>query len=93
MPIYTYQHPVTKKIYEDLRSVSDRDKPLVLDDGTKCERILFAKSDKPANARTSRAGEKLEPFQADPDFVKKMNPKYIKFRDGHRERYDPNKHC
>ncbi len=33
-----------------------------------------------------------EVFQKDPDYVKKLRPKYVKFRDGHRERYDPQKH-
>ena len=35
----------------------------------------------------------MEPFEADPQYVKKMKPKYIKFNDGHREKYDPTKHC
>ena len=35
---------------------------------------------------------KPECFEADPDYVRSANPKYVKFNDGHRERYDPNKH-
>jgi hypothetical protein len=34
-----------------------------------------------------------ECFQADTGYVRKMKPKYIKFNDGHKEKYDPTKHC
>ena len=32
------------------------------------------------------------PHTADSQYVKSCKPKYIKFNDGHRQRYDPTKH-
>jgi hypothetical protein len=43
--------------------------------------------------RTIIINKNREVFQADSDYVKKCKPKYVKFQDGHRERYDPTKHC
>jgi len=34
-----------------------------------------------------------EVFEADANYVKSVNPRYVKFQDGHREKYDPGKHC
>jgi len=96
MPIYLYQHPDTGEVFEVIRPVKDRNKKYKSEDGVLCERIYHNPdydSQKHGDRRTSRAGEKLEVFQADPKYVKKMNPKYVKYRDGHRERYDPTKHC
>lgn len=91
-PIYTYKHPKTEKIFEEIRNFKDCDKPFVLEDGTKCERVLFPKlingPKGPAIIDINR-----EVFQADSDLVKKTKPKYIRFNDGHREKYDPTKHC
>ncbi|MFW6172284.1 MAG: hypothetical protein ACOC5T_00870 [Elusimicrobiota bacterium] len=93
MPIYEYQHPETKEIFSELRTVSRRNEPFTAPDGTECERIHFSASKTPDGVRASRAGMKLESFQVDPLYTKKCNPKYVRFRDGHRERYDPTKHC
>jgi len=62
------------------------DKPFHAPDGVKCKRILV-----PTSLRCWRTDR--ESFEADSAFVKQTKPKYIKFRDGHRERYDPTKHC
>jgi len=85
MPIYLYQHPETKEVYEVIRSVKDMDKPYVLDDGTKCKRIFGC-------GNMGVINKNAEVFQKDSDYVKKCKPKYVKFRDGHRERYDPTRH-
>ena len=61
-------------------------KPFMAPDGVKCERITVPKS--------VRGWKKnREVFEADPQYVKKLNPKNIKFQDGHIEKYDPQKHC
>ena len=33
-----------------------------------------------------------EVFEADRDYVRKCKPKYVKFRDGHREKYNETRH-
>ena len=48
--------------------------------------------DKTSGRRCRLVKGKPECFEADPDYVKHLNPKYVKFRDGHRELFDPNKH-
>lgn len=83
-PIYEYKNPVTGEIFEDIRSYSDMDKPFIAPDGTKCERIF-------TSSIHGWKGDR-EVFEIDPGYVKKCKPKYVKFRDGHREKYDPNKH-
>lgn len=89
MPIYSYEHPKTGEIFEEIRTFEDCNKSFILDDGTICERVLFPKTTTgPVIIDINR-----EVFQADSDLVKKMKPKYIRFQDGHRERYDPGKHC
>jgi len=86
MPIYQFKHPETEEIFEEMRSFKDMKKTFIAPDGVKCERIKVPKSVK--GWRSDR-----EAFEADPHFVKQTNPKYIKFKDGHREKYDPTKHC
>ncbi len=84
MPIYVYQHPDTKEIFEILRSFKDCDKPFFAPDGTKCEKRI--------SIFTGYKKDR-EVFEVDPAYVKQMNPKRIKFRDGHVEKYDSTKHC
>ena len=55
-------------------------------DGIECERVKVPQSVK--GWRKDR-----EVFEADPQYVKKLNPKNIRFQDGHIERYDSTKHC
>ena len=86
MPIYEYLHPKTGKIYEEIRSIKDRNKEYISPDGITCKRKEVSSN------FNGWKGDK-EVFEADSDYVKKCNPKYVKFRDGHRERYDPTKHC
>ncbi len=86
MPIYQFVHPKTGEIFEDIRSVKDRDKPFYAPDGIKCGRLEVP-------TRFSGGKGDKEVFEADADYVKKCRPKYVRFRDGHKERYDPTKHC
>lgn len=85
MPIYLFKHPLTNEIFESRRSFSQIDEPYMAPDGTVCPRIQVFTVSKAIN-------KNREVFQVDPDYVKKCNPKYVRFRDGHRERYDPTKH-
>ena len=87
-PIYSYKNPKTKKIFEKIRGFKDSKKPFILDDGTICKRILFPDTKIGLWIKNNNA----EVFQKDPDYVKKCNPKYVKFRDGHKEKYDSTKH-
>lgn len=88
MPIYSYKNSKTNEIYDIIRKVSDRDKPYILEDGTECQRVLNYSKKNSIGVIDKNA----EVFQKDADYVKKCNPKYVKFRDGHREKYDPRKH-
>jgi hypothetical protein len=69
-------------------------RPYIAPDGEKCE--LLEDYVPPAKDTKNQIGiinKNAEVFEKDADYVKKCNPKYIKFRDGHREKYDPTRHC
>ena len=70
-------------------------KPYIAPDGVHCELLIDytppEREFKKSGVRGWRSDR--ECFEADPDYVKKQNPKYIRFQDGHRERYDSSKHC
>jgi hypothetical protein len=85
-PIYQYKHPDTGEIFEEMRKIKDRNKPFISEDDKKCKRLEIP---------TSISGWKKnkEVFEADPAYVKKCKPKYVQFQDGHKEKYDPTKHC
>lgn len=84
MPIYEYEHPETGEVFEDLRSYKNRDKPFIAPDGVECKR-------KEVSSFSGWKGDR-EVFEVDRDYAKKLKPKYVRFKDGHRERYDPTKH-
>ena len=86
MPIYQFIHPETKEIFEEIRSFKNIDKLFIALDGVKCERIVIP-------TRLTIINKNAEVFEKDPAFVKKCKPKYVKFKDGHKEKYDPTKHC
>lgn len=88
---FTYKHPINGNLYRDLREFKDKDIPYKDEDGVECNRV----PDRGENPNRAPRGwrKDRETFEADPDYVKRVNPKYIKFNDGHRERYDPTKHC
>ena len=84
MPIYEYLNKETGEIFEEIRSIADRDKPYIDPDGVECPRIF------PSSVSGWLKGREV--FQVDPEFVKKCNPKYVKYQDGHKEKYDPTRH-
>ena len=84
-PIYSYVHPETGEVFDELRKVKDRNKPFISPDGKKCKRDKFP-------SRFSGWKGNREIFEVDPSYVKKMNPKFVRYQDGHKERYDSTKH-
>jgi len=86
MANYQFQHPKTKQIFEEFRAFKDIDKPFYAPDGIKCKRVLFS-----SPVTISKKGKEV--FEQDPEYVRKVKPKYVKYRDGHRERYDETRHC
>jgi hypothetical protein len=91
---FYYKHPVTGEIYSDQRLIGFEHVPYLSTDGEKC--VLLEDYCPLEEERKSYIGfidKNAEVFQKDADYVKRMNPKYIKFNDGHREKYDPTRHC
>ena len=84
MPFYEYKHPVTGEIFQEFRKMSDSRKPFIAPDGEICKKIF---------SRCAGWREGREVFELDRDYVKRCNPKKVKYRDGHSERYDSTKHC
>lgn len=90
MPIYVYLHPVTGEEIEVLVSFTDIDVPYKAPDGTKCIRVQFPSS---IAGKTGVIDKNAEVWEKDPSYVKKLAPKFVKRRDGVKEKYDPNRHC
>ncbi len=93
---FWYKHPETEEMFSDQRMVGYETKPLIKN-GVKCELdpdyVPPTKEYKPLGPiRIYKDGQR-EVFEADSQYVKKMNPKNIRFQDGHVERYDSTKHC
>jgi hypothetical protein len=74
-----------------LRKFSDMEKEYIAEDGEKCVLVHFYEMDSACNGWLS--SKEREVFEVATDYVKTVKPKYVKYRDGHRERYDPTKHC
>ena len=93
---FWYKHPKTGKMHSDQRMSGYEHKPLVVK-GVKCELVPDyvppLKEHKPLGPRRLYKDGQREVWEADPQYIKKMNPKYVKYQDGHRERYDSSKHC
>ena len=86
IPIYQFLHPETGEIFEELLPIKKANKPFFAPDGKRCKRLTV-----PTNVHGGKGNKEV--FEADPDYVKIMKPKYVKYNDGHRERYDSSKHC
>ena len=84
-PVYSYLHPETGEVFEELVSIKDSNKFFILPDGIKCKRLFSGFSGGIIN-------KNAEVFQKDSDYVKKCKPRFVKFRDGHKEKYNPTKH-
>lgn len=93
---YYYKHPKTGKIYSDQRTKGFETVPYKIE-GIECELLIDYKLPEKEHKslgviRVYKDGQR-EVFEADPQYVKKLNPKNIRFQDGHIERYDSTKHC
>ena len=92
---FWYKNPETEEMISDQRMVGYEEKPLICG-GVKCEidreYAPPVKEHKPLGPIRMYKNGQREVFEADPQYVKKMNPKNIRFQDGHIERYDSSKH-
>jgi len=91
---FWYKHPKTGKMISDQRMEGYEDKPLIIK-GVRCVlvRDYAPNLKKRKDLSIAIINKNREVFEADPEYVKKCNPKYVKYQDGHRERYNPTKHC
>ena len=91
---FYYKHPETGEIFSDQRLIGFESIPYKAKDGVECELLKnYSPPKKSKDPGLCIIDKNAEVFKKDRDYVKKCNPKFIKFRDGHRERYDPTKHC
>jgi len=92
---FYYKHPTTGEIFSDQRMMGFENVPYKAKDGVECGLLkgYSPPSEKEIKSTFGIINKNAEVFQKDRDYVKECNPKYIKFNDGHRERYDPSKHC
>jgi hypothetical protein len=90
IPIYVYKHPETEEEFEVIRSYEEADKPYKSPDGKKCKRVLYPQN---GIGGVRVVDKNAEVWEKDPSYVKKLNPKYVRRRDGVKERYDPTRHC
>ena len=91
---YYYKHPKTGQIFSDQRMSNFKEKPYISSDGVECELLEgYIPPPKEFNDKVCIIDKNAEVFKKDPDYCKKLKPKYIQFKDGHKERYDPTRHC
>jgi hypothetical protein len=83
LPIYEYEHPTTGEIFEDIRPFSKADKPYIASDGAKCVRVPSIPYVFDADRENDYQDMKSQ--GAGPNTV-------IRFKDGHKEKFDPTKH-
>ena len=88
MPMYVFEHPDTGELFEILRPMSKRNKQFISPDGVKCKRVEV-----PAGRGPGIVNKNAEAWENDSAYVKSVNPKYVRYQDGHKERYDPTRHC
>lgn len=67
------------------------DSPYVLEDGTECPRVIYPLNTVSKDSK-GLVDRQCEVWEKDPKYVRDLNPKYVRRRDGQRVRYDPNKH-
>ena len=90
MPIYIFQHPNTGELFDDIRTFAKAEEPYVAADGVVCERVLYPKSSDGKKHPKGLIDKNCEVWEKDPSAVRKLNPKYVRTRDGKRIRYNPN---
>ncbi|MCD6435901.1 MAG: hypothetical protein J7L15_05885 [Clostridiales bacterium] len=89
---FWYKHPKTGEMFSDQRMTGFEHKPIIKG-GVECCLVpdyepLIVES----RSQMGIVNKNAEVFQKDSDYVKKVKPKFVKFKDGHREKYDPTKH-
>ena len=87
--IYKFKHPKTHEFFFEFRNVEEANKEFKAPDGVVCIPLGL-------NAIKKKSGVVVngkEGFEKHPDYYKEMSPKFVKYRDGHKEIYDPTKHC
>jgi len=91
---YYYKHPKTGEIFSDQRMEGYEDVPLIVK-GVKCELVRDYIPPEFIDDKYHLAiiNKNREVWEADPQYIKKCNPKFVKLQDGSRVRYDPTKHC
>ena len=72
-----------------MRLMKDHKKKYKAPDGVWCKRCIEAES----KGYCGLSEKQREGFEMDPALYKKRNPKWVRYRDGHRELFDPDKHC
>ena len=83
MPIYQFEHPKTGEVFEVTRPMSEYNDPFSAPDGVECKNMM---------SNITIVDKNQEVFQMDEDYTKLTNPKFVKFKDGHKENYSPTKH-
>ena len=87
--IFKFRHPKTGEIFSEFRNVKDAKKEFKSLDGVVCEPYG-------AEITSFKKGVVVkgkEGFEMYPGYYKEMNPKKVKYLDGHSEKFDPTKHC
>lgn len=83
MPTYLFKNPKNGNVFEVVRPMSECDKNYFDSDGTLCEKVISG---------FTIVNKNQEVFELDESYTRLTNPKYVKFRDGHKEKYDPTIH-
>jgi len=88
--IFKFQHPKTLEIYSDFRNVKDINLPFIALDGVKCK--LYGENVE-KNYKSGIVDKSGEVFERYPQYARESNPRFVRYKDGHKEKYDPTKHC
>jgi len=87
--IFKFKHPKTNKIFSELRNVENANDEFKAPDGVICKSY----GNNESNFKSGVIVNGKEGFERYPGYYKEMNPKKVRYRDGHAESYDPTKHC
>ena len=85
MALYVYVNSKGEQ-FEEFRTISKRDEPFIDPNGETCSRITFP-------GICPIIDKNAEVFKRYPDYCRSTQPKKVKYKDGHSEKYDPTKHC
>ena len=100
MPLYWYKNKESNEVFQKLVRKIPKDpwEDIQLDSGEPCERVWGPQSsdiDKKSGKRSRCVKANPEPFEADPDYIRKVaqpGKTKITFQDGHKELYNPIRH-